>query len=246
MINKEIIVNGLKASYLISSDFNPNQAIVFLPGWKSPVSLFCSVMGDTHNLVALNLPGWGGSENPKSVWGLAEYADFVKEFLNKIDVKNPIIIGHSVGGAIATEYIANGGQATKLIIIGGALIRERLGRSRRLFIVAKIFRFLFPFINKHQRQKLFGKSLSPDYVQAGELEEIYQRLIGEDRQSAFSELKLPIILIWGQNDQATPYLQAERLKKLNSQVILETILGAGHYSFLDKPEEFKKIIAKYL
>jgi pimeloyl-ACP methyl ester carboxylesterase len=246
MIKKEVIILGLKVNYLISPDFNPDTAIVFLPGWKSPVDLFCKIMGDMPNLIALNLPGWGGSEKPRETWGVTEYAKFVQEFLKKLAINQPVLIGHSVSGAIATEYLNNGGSAKRLIIIDGAIIRERLGRSQRLFIAAKIFRFFFPFVNKRWRQRLAGKSLSPDYVQAGEMEDIYRRLISEDRQEAFSKLKLPLTLIWGRDDRDTPYSYAERLKNLNSRATLETISEAGHYCFLDQPEEFKKILSKLL
>jgi pimeloyl-ACP methyl ester carboxylesterase len=246
MIKKEIIINGLKINYLISRDFNPNQAVVFLPGWKSPASLFCSVMGNISNLLAINLPGWGGSEEPKEDWGLADYSKLVADFLQKLNIVHPIIIGHSVGGAIAVEYLSSGGEAQKLILLGGAVIRERSSRSQKLFIGAKIFRTLFPFVNKKWRQRLAGKALSPDYLEAGEMAEIYKKLISEDRQVAFYKLKLPIILIWGKDDAATPYKQAEKLRNLNNQAVLETIPNAGHYAFLDKPEEFKTIIAKYL
>jgi len=246
MIKREAIISGLRVTYLISSEFNPEKALVFLPGWKSPVDLFCKIIGDIPNLLAINLPGWGGSEIPQGTWGLIEYAKLVQEFLQKLEINNPILIGHSVGGAVAVEYLNNGGRAKKLILIGGAIIRERLGRSQILFLAAKTFRFLFPFVNKKWRQRLAGKSLSVDYIEAGEMEDIYKRLISEDKQEAFSKLDLPTILIWGKNDKATPYSQAERLKNLNSQVILETITEAGHYCFLDKPVEFRKIFFKYL
>lgn len=246
MIKKEIIISGLKISYSISSAFNASRAVVFLPGWKSPVDLFCSIMGDAPNLLAINLPGWGGSEVPKEIWGLNEYAKLVKDVLEKLEVVNPILIGHSIGGAVAVEYLSSYGKAQKLVLLGGAVVRERLGRSKFMFIGAKIFRFLFPFVNKKMRKRLAGKSLSPDYVEAGEMEEIYKRLISEDRQNAYLRLNLPIILIWGEDDKATPYYQAEKLKDLNDKAILEVIPQAGHYSFLDKPDEFRKIFFKYL
>lgn len=246
MLKKELIISGLKANYLISAEFNPEKAIIFLPGWKSPVDLFCGVIGDIPNLLAINLPGWGGSERPFETWGLFEYANFVREFLQKLNISNPILIGHSVGAAVAVEYLKNGGRAEKLIIIGGAIIRERSGRAQRIFIAAKIFRSLFPFINKKTRQRLAGKNLSTDYREAGEMVNIYKRLISEDRQETFSKLNLPINLIWGRDDDATPYHYAERLKNLNSRASLEVISDAGHYCFLDKPEEFRKILFKLL
>ncbi|MCX6794660.1 MAG: alpha/beta hydrolase [Candidatus Falkowbacteria bacterium] len=246
MVKKEIIISGLKINYLVSPGFNQDQAVVFLPGWKSPVNLFCSVMGDIPNLLAVNLPGWGGSDRPSGNWGLVEYSGFIREFLQKLGIDKPILIGHSIGGAIAVDYLAAGGQAKKLIIISGAIIRERSGQTRIMFVGAKIFRFLFPFINKCFRQRLAGKVLSPDYVQAGELEGTYKRLISEDRKNLFTKLSLPIILIWGRNDQDTPYAQAEQLKVLQSQAILEAVPNAGHYCFLDRPNKFREIIFKFL
>lgn len=246
MIKKEIIISGLKVNYLIGADFKPDQVVVFLPGWKSSVDLFCSVMKDLPNLLAINLPGWGGSEKPGIDWGLTEYAEFVKEFLNKLGVKDPLLIGHSIGGAIALKYLSNGGQARKLIIISGAIIREKTGKTRVLLAGAKIFRTLFPFINKSWRQRLAGQLLSPDYVQAGELENIYKRLIGEDSQALFTKLKLPLTLIWGRDDKDTPFSQAEKLKELQNQAVLEIIPGAGHYCFLDQPKLFREIMFKSL
>ena len=246
MIRRELIASGLKISYLISSDFNSEKAIVFLPGWKSPVDLFCKIIGDIPNLIAINLPGWGGSETPKEEWGLSEYAKLVGDVLLKLDISNPVLIRHSVGGAIAVEYLSSCKPAKELILIGGAIIRERLGRSQRLFIASKVFRFLFPFVNKKMRQRLAGKSLSSDYLESGEMENIYKRLISEDRQEAYSKLNLPIVLIWGRDDDATPYNYAERLKTLNNQAVLEVISGSRHYCFLDEPEEFKKILFKHL
>ena len=246
MIKKEIIISGLKVNYSVSSDFNPDKAVVFLPGWKSPVDLFCSIMGDIPNLLAINLPGWGGSDKPKENWGLAEYSKFVQEFLARLNINQPILIGHSVGGAIAVEYSGSGNGVKKLIIIDGAIIREKSAKTKSIFLGAKIFRFLFPFINKHWRKRLAGKAFSPDYAQAGEMEDIYKRLIAEDGQKVFSKLSLPIILIWGRDDKDTPYALAERLKNLQPCAILEAIPSAGHYCFLDQPEEFRKIIFKFL
>jgi pimeloyl-ACP methyl ester carboxylesterase len=203
-------------------------------------------MGDTPNLLAVNFPGWPGSEAPDQTWGLAEYADFLKTFLEKLNIRPAILIAHSVGAAIAIEYLSRGGQVQKLILVDGAVIREKSGKAGALFVGAKIFRFLFPFVDRQCRQRLGGKLLSADYRQAGELEETYKRLISEDRQASFQALSLPITMVWGQDDKDTPLNQAEKLERLRPQTALEIIPRAGHYCFLDKPQEFKAIMAKLL
>lgn len=246
MEKKTIIISGLSVTYLVSPGFQSDQAIVFLPGWKSPASLFCSVMSETPNLVAVNFPGWPDSERPRATWGLAEYALFLKEFLVKLNITPSVLVGHSVGAAIAVEYLSRVGHAAKFILVDGAIIRERTGKTGVLFIGAKIFRYFLPFINKKWRTRLAGGILSEDYLQAGEMEDIYRRLISEDRQKDFSGLNLPVVMVWGENDQATPLAQAARLKELRPSVTLEVIPDAGHYCFLDQPERFRDIMSKVL
>lgn len=246
MLKKELVIKGLKIVYAVSPSFDVNRAVVFLPGWRSPVDLFCSIAGDVPNLLAINLPGWGGSEKPSTVWGLSEYAEFIGEFFKKMSLDNPILIGHSVGAAVAVEYLRHGGRAQRLIIIGGAIIRERGWRLQLIMGASKLFRFLTPFLRKSWRRALAGNLISPDYVQAGEMSGIYQRLIKEDRQEAFRGLNLPIALIWGADDQDTPLAYAERLKKIQNSANLEIITQAGHYCFLDQPQSFRAALNKFL
>lgn len=246
MEKKTIIISGLSVTYLLSPGFKSDQAIVFLPGWKSPASLFCSVMSETPNLIAVNFPGWPDSERPRATWGLAEYALFLKEFLTKLNITPSVLVGHSVGAAIAVEYLGRVGHAAKFILVDGAIIRERTDKTGALFIGAKIFRFFLPFINKKWRTRLAGGLLSEDYLQAGEMEDIYRRLISEDRQKDFSGLNLPVVMVWGENDQATPLAQAARLKLLRPLTTLEVIPEAGHYCFLDQPERFRSIMSRVL
>ena len=115
-----------------------------------------------------------------------------------------------------------------------------------LFVSAKVLRSLLPFISKKARERLARKFLSEDYVQAGEMEDTYKCLIGEDRQKEFASLSLPVSMIWGEGDEATPLSQATRLKASRPQTVLETIPAAGHYCFLDQPEKFKSIISRFL
>jgi pimeloyl-ACP methyl ester carboxylesterase len=246
MLKKEIIIAGLKVNYLVSQDFQAEHALVFLPGWQSPADLFCSVMADTSNLIALNLPGWGGSERPEASWGLAEYAGFLQEFLGKLNINHPILIGHSIGAAVAVEYLDKLASAKKLIIIGGAIIREKSFKTNVFWVGAKIFRFFLPFVGRDWRRRLSAGLINSDYAQAGGLSDIYQRLIKEDGQEAFRRLHLPTALIWGENDQDTPFSQALRLKAMQSTASLDSIPFAGHYCFLDQPSLFKEAINKYL
>ena len=59
-------------------------------------------------------------------------------------------------------------------------------------------------------------------------------------------IKAPSLLIWGENDTATPISDARIMEKLIPDAGLVSFKGAGHYSFLDNPAQFKAVIRSFL
>ncbi len=243
MSSKEIIINDIKVDYLISDNFQVDKAIIFLPGWNSSAEIFSNQI-KVDNLLAINLPGFFGSEKPKEVWGTSNYADFLSEFLNKLNITNPILVGHSFGGAVALRY-ASKNSIKKLILIGAAIVRKKTFKTIIYYLGAKILKILAPWLAKKMRQAFYNKIGSRDYLESGEMADIYQKVIREDSQSYLKEIKdIPITLIWGEKDLATPLTQAYLIKKQLSRGQLHVLTNAGHYCFLDNKEEFVKIFLK--
>ncbi|MFZ2310075.1 MAG: alpha/beta hydrolase [Patescibacteria group bacterium] len=243
MLKKEIIINGLKVSYLISDNFQVDQAIIFLPGWNSPADIFSNSV-KINNLLAINLPGFFGSEKPQTVWGTSDYADFLSEFLNKLNIKNSIVVGHSFGGAVALRY-ASQNSVKKLILIGAAIVRTKTSKTRIYYLGAKILKTLLPWLAKKLRQSFYNRIGSLDYLESGQMSDIYQKIIREDSQVYLKEIKnTPVTLIWGEKDLATPLTQAYLIKNQLPNSQLYVLSGAGHYCFLDNKPEFDKIFFK--
>ena len=245
MLKKEIIINGLKVNYLISDHFQANQAVIFLPGWNSPAEIFSNSI-NINNLLAINLPGFFGSEKPQTVWGTTDYADFLLKFLNKLVISNPIIMGHSFGGAVALRY-ASRNPVKKLILIGAAIVRTKTSKTKFYYLGAKVLKTLAPCLAKKLRQSFYNKIGALDYLESGQMADIYQKVIREDSQNYLKDVQnIPVILIWGEKDLATPLTQAYLIKKQLPNSPLSILAGAGHYCFLDNKEEFAKIFRKEL
>ena len=60
------------------------------------------------------------------------------------------------------------------------------------------------------------------------------------------DMKLPTLLIWGENDSATPLSDAKQMERLMPDAGLVTIAGAGHYSFLDNPGLVYRVLESFL
>lgn len=252
MKNKNIIIGGLKINYYQSDNFNDKKAIVFLHGWQSEALHLKNIFENTNNWIAFDLPGFGKSDAPKEIWGMGEYAEFLKKILEKLGIKNPILAGHSFGGAVIIKYLAgNGAAARKIILISSAGIRERGFRIYFYKALAKIFKVLFylPGLSliKNYVRKFFYKVIdSEDYINAGHLLENYKKIIKEDLREEMKKIAAETVLIWGERDKDVPLKNGELMRMLIPGARFYVIKNAGHFSFVDQPEEFKKVFIKEL
>lgn len=248
MVQKSVIINNLKINYYQSENFNKN-ALVFLHGWQSQSLHLKNIFSNFSNFLAIDLPGFGISEIPKEIWSIKNYADFLKDFLIKLNIKNPILVGHSFGGSIIIKYAARGGDAKKIVLIDSSGIRKRGFRVWAYFILAKIFKIIFfiPGLKqfKNKLQKIIYKIIdSEDYLNAGPLVESYKKIISEDLSEDLKKINTEATLIWGENDRDTSLKNGRLMSSLLKNSKLFIIKNAGHFPFLDQKEEFNKIFQK--
>ena len=59
-------------------------------------------------------------------------------------------------------------------------------------------------------------------------------------------IQAPTLLIWGENDTATPLADAKKMEKLIPDAGLVSFPGCGHYSFLDNPVGFRAVLKSFL
>lgn len=105
MNRHNVIINGLKVAYW-SNDINYRQTIVLLHGLGGDhrgLMEFASHFPD-YRIIIPDLPGWGESEPLIVEHNLVNYAQFVHDLRQELNVSSLIIIGHSFGGTVAATY----------------------------------------------------------------------------------------------------------------------------------------------
>ena len=75
---------------------------------------------------------------------------------------------------------------------------------------------------------------------------ILSKCVNEDLKHVMPLIKAPTLLIWGENDTATPLSDAKTMEKLIPDAGLVSFPGCGHYSFLDNPVGYKAVIKEFL
>ena len=87
---------------------------------------------------------------------------------------------------------------------------------------------------------------SEDYLATPALQQTFINIINEDLISLLPKIKIPTLLIWGENDKNTPLADARTMEQTVSNSKLVILAKAGHFSFVDKIEEFVNNIKKFV
>ena len=250
-----ISIDGINTHY---ADRGAGDVLVLLHGWGTDLSLYEGLIAHlsrTMRVIAPELPGFGGTAEPPQPWSAADYSVFVLKFLEALGVKKAILLGHSNGGRIIIKTLGSGMklEVPKVILIGSAgLVREKtpeeLRRIKRYKLGKKLLsspplRIAFP----NALEKLKNRSGSADYRSATPvMRETLVRLVNEDLSHLLPNIKQPTLLIWGENDDATPLSDGKRMEELLPDGGLVTVRGAGHYCYLEQPSFVYRVLDSFL
>ena len=239
----QIVVDNILTSYQIFGD--KNKTIVILPGWKRSVNEWIPIarsLSTEFKVVLLDLPGFSQMVRPKESFGVFEYAEFVKRFLQKVEIEKVILVGHSFGGRLALILASETSLVEKLILVDSAGI-EKKGLSAnvisKLVPIAKIL----PISIQNRIKNLVG---SVDYKEAGEMRDIFVKIVNQDLSHLFKKIQIPTFIIWGERDNVVPVAFAKKFKEKIKGSRLRIVWGAGHEPHLQKPEQFQEILEDVL
>lgn len=251
-MTESININGVALHYTVQGSGNP---LILMHGWgctHSTVESIAAVASKTNTVYNVDFPGFGDSPEPPSVWGVEQYTRLIEGMSTQLGLKNPILIGHSFGGRVGILY-ASRNIVSKLILIDAAGVKPK--RSIKYYIKVYSFKAM-----KHLMRLIYGKEKaaakieaqrarrgSSDYASASpKMRAILSRCVNEDLQSEMPKIKAPTLLIWGENDTATPMRDARIMERLIPDAGLVSFPGCGHYSFLDNPIQFAAVLKSFL
>lgn len=249
----QVIVDSLLVNYQRSG--SKAKTVLLLHGWGDSLKTFAGLqkaLSEDFTVVSLDLPGFGGSQAPPRAWGLQEYAELAAAFLRKITVPALYaVVGHSNGGAVAIYGLAhNILKAQKLVLLGAAGIRDQQkGRRQALNALAKTGRAATAWLPASQQQKLRQKlytAAGSDLLTVPHMQETFKKIVNQDVQAEAAQLKLPTLLIYGQDDTETPPAYGERYQNLISGSTLEVISGSGHFVHQEQPQLIQNLVQEFL
>lgn len=249
----QVIVDGVLTSYDTYGENGP--VVVLLHGWgdkAAGLAGLAEVLAQDHRVIAPDLPGFGATANPPGDWGLDDYAQFVRTFLQKIDIGGvTAFVGHSNGGAILVRGIASGVlDADRVVLLASAGIRSTYkGRNLALRILAKIGKVLvwpMPAALKKRLRKKVYQTIGSDMFVAEDLQETFKKVVTDDVQADAAKLTMPVLLVYGQNDDATPVSYARIFERRMPNAHLHIVPNAGHFVHIDQKQTVEALVREFL
>ncbi len=228
--------------------------LLLVHGWADSLSSFYEIqktLSKNYDVTAIDLPGFGQSSQPREAWNLNNYANCLNKFTSKIKIKPYGLIGHSNGGAILINALANKDlTAQKLVLLGSAGIRDKnKAKKQTLKVVAKSGKALTSVlpsgIKNNIRQRFYGR-IGSDLLIAPGMEETFKLVVDQDIRHEATKLNIPTLLIYGKNDTSTPVDYGQILESKIKGSTLKVLDNAEHFVHNDQPHQVEKLIKDFL
>ncbi|HBC31742.1 MAG TPA: alpha/beta hydrolase [Clostridiales bacterium] len=247
-----IDIDGLNINYI---DEGEGNHVLLLHGWGGSIQTMMpifNILKDKFRVVTLDLPGFGNSDIPNEPWNSYNYSECINKFIEKINLKELILFGHSHGGRISIILASKYNVVRKLILIDSAGIIPK--RKAKYYIKVYWFKLLkkiyliFPAKNKKEKlDKFYKKFGSQDYRDSeGVMRQTMVKVINDNLLRLLALVKAPTLLIWGENDEETPVYMGELMEREIPDSGLVLLKGAGHYSYIDNYDQFRAVIKVFL
>jgi pimeloyl-ACP methyl ester carboxylesterase len=247
-----IVVDNLLTNYKLAGK---GRLVLLLHGWGDSSAGVAKLQEDLsagYQVLALDLPGFGGTQAPAAAWDLDDYSRFVAGALEKLELKQPYaVIGHSNGGALAVRAVSMGVlKPRKLVLLAASGVRTN-SQAKRPFlkIVAKTGNAATLWMPERYRRglrkSLYGAAGS-DMLVAPHLQDTFKKTVRQDVQGDAAAIDTPTLLIYAAEDKAIPLADGRQYRDLIRGSRLEVIPEAGHFLHTDQPEKVAALIREFL
>jgi pimeloyl-ACP methyl ester carboxylesterase len=263
--------------YLRAGSGPPLILIHGLLGYSFSWRFNWEVLAKEFTVYAVDLLGIGYSDRPPVgavPYDLCTTADRMLQWMERLGLRNSVLVGTSHGGGLALVMAAQDLQQgrrliSKLVSVAGVNQWTPVGHLRaRIFghpIGSAVSRVLAPLLGM-ARLSMMERMYGDDSRITHETLEGYRRHLELPRSldygiaiarswerdlaclpEAIEQIgDLPTLLIWGKKDKVVPIISGQELKRHLKNAQLEVMDRAGHLPYEEYPEEFNHILLRFL
>lgn len=239
------------------------DAIVMLHGFMENSKIwndYVNFLSETHQVITIDLPGHGKSNNIRTTNTMEDFADDVIEFLHQLKISKASFIGHSMGGYVILALCEVYPQiVNKVVLVNSTSLPDsEEKKEQRLKMIPTIQRNFSLFV-KLSIPMLFSEALKPQLQnEINQLKEIALETsiegieaaingmrIRPNRTSVLYDSNFPILIINGKDDKtidvdlfATVIPEKDNIKVEN--------LACGHVAFCEQKDKVAQLLNNFI
>lgn len=245
----QTVINDILTNYQIYGDTN-KKTVLILHGWGQSLLDWTDVskqLSLKNRILVVDLPGFGSSSTPPFPYGVDDFVNFVINFTKKVNLKDFILIGHSMGGKIAIKLASkNILGIDKLILISPSGISEKTFFIKFKILFYKIIKPFTKIIGQNLKNKIINLVASEDYLNSGLLIDTFKKFVNDYVFEDAKNISIPTLVIWGENDSEIPLINAKKLRSTIKISTLRIVWKTGHSPNIEAPNKLSEIILEYL
>ena len=242
----QITIGAQKLSYRQQGEGRPPLLLIHGAGQSSVhFSELMGVLGRHCWTVALDLPGHGGSPPldplPPVSELLQRYRDLAAEFAERIGLGKFMLVGHSMGGAVAQLFALSMGER-----LAGLVLVATSGRLKVAPMILQAIREHFDGLPAMIAAVGYSPAASTEQVarwSANQIQAPQQVVLDDFRACAqfdvrdqLGEISCPVSIISAADDRLTPPMLQQQLQKRIPRSELVHVSRAGHFVFMERPD----------
>lgn len=261
--DKSVNIDGINIAY---KDEGAGQVILCLHALGHSSKDFTSLYNlplDKYRVVALDFPGQGRSSTSSIPASSSFYYSIANKFIQLLEIKNIIIVGNSIGGAVAMR-IASSNPNVKLLSLSNPAGLDKRGFIAPLFLNFMIHFFQRGVKNKTSFQRQFELYYKNVLITDSAVErrseivnDAYQlapllvqgwtsfKLKEEDLRPIIKNISCPVFFTWAMKDK---FVQFSRNKKAISEFKRQTLIKypIGHTPYIELPERYNRDLISFI
>lgn len=210
------------------------------------------------DVIAVDLPGFGGSAGISAPATLSGYADLVVQMLDSLNVDTFVLLGHSMGAMIAQQFaLDHGHRVDRLVLYGAASTGQLPGRFETFETTIERFRSMgianggepiiaswFVVGRKHPAFPMYRRMAEQANTEAAI--RALRAVAAWEVTSRLGSIKMPTLVIGGDRDRSTEPTEQFRLWRGLPRGQLCILPNCAHAAHLEQPELFRDLLVRFL
>jgi len=267
LLYRQIRVKNIDINY---TELGTGQAIIFIHGWSSNSGYWLEQIkhfSKTHRAIAYDWRGMGKSTGAEQAYKFDQLVDDLKEFIDALGLRKPIIVGHSQGAVTALHFAAKYPNDTGAIISADAPGASNFVTGRFMYWILRastaitgileddtalslqipLNAYFFYSTRFRQACPQTLERWKKQFVSNSPLSLVYamQALAYRTHLSIVTS-GVPVLLVLGSEDRFINIEQTQAYRQFFSDSEIEILPGAGHMSTEEQPDRFNSITKRFI